>query len=79
MRNEDVLDRVWTGVVPTYMRLEEPVAGPYNRVNEVPEHIGGWVSGENERRRRGCVEGAKKVGSSSGRRWRFKNSADIDF
>lgn len=61
MRNEEVLDRVWTGVVPTYMRLGEPVAGPYNRVEEVPGHVGGWVVGENERRSRECVEGAGKV------------------
>ncbi|KAH7412303.1 putative flavin-nucleotide-binding protein [Phaeosphaeria sp. MPI-PUGE-AT-0046c] len=61
MKNEEVLGRVWTGVVPVYERLGTPAAGPYNRVKEVPGHIGEWVAEENERREREVVEGAKKA------------------
>lgn len=61
MKREDVLDAVWTGVVPVYERLGTPVPGPYNRVAKVPEHVGVWVGEENERRERGVVEGARKA------------------
>lgn len=50
MKREDVLDTVWTGVVPVYQTLGEPVAGPYNRVYEVPEYVRGFVERENRER-----------------------------
>lgn len=60
MKRDDVLDAVWTGVVPVYERLGEPRPGPYNRVKEVPEHVRKFVDGENERRERYAVEAAQK-------------------
>ncbi|KAH8723384.1 hypothetical protein GQ44DRAFT_685163 [Phaeosphaeriaceae sp. PMI808] len=60
MRREDVLDGVWTGVVPVYERLGPPVDGPYNRVKSVPAHVGGWVEGENRERERYAVDAARK-------------------
>ena len=39
MTREDVLDRVWTGVVPVRHGFGEPVASPYNRVQNVPDYI----------------------------------------
>jgi hypothetical protein len=39
LEDEDVLGRVWTGVLPLYEQFGEPVPGPYNRVQEVPEHV----------------------------------------
>lgn len=50
MKREDVLDEVWTGVVPVYERLGEPVPGPYNRVGDVPGYVKRFVEGENLRR-----------------------------
>ncbi|KAH7130321.1 hypothetical protein B0J11DRAFT_249480 [Dendryphion nanum] len=61
MKREDVLDSVWTGVVPVWEQLGTPRAGPYNRVAEVPEHVGKWVKEENERRERYAVEAAGKA------------------
>jgi nitroimidazol reductase NimA-like FMN-containing flavoprotein (pyridoxamine 5'-phosphate oxidase superfamily) len=60
MKREDVLDSVWTGVVPVYERLGSPIEGPYNRVKEVPDHVGRWVMAENERREKYAVEAANK-------------------
>jgi nitroimidazol reductase NimA-like FMN-containing flavoprotein (pyridoxamine 5'-phosphate oxidase superfamily) len=37
--DESVLDKVWTGVLPLYEQFGEPVPGPYNRVQEVPQHV----------------------------------------
>ncbi|KAM0794586.1 hypothetical protein BDR22DRAFT_883401 [Usnea florida] len=35
----DLLQRVWTGVVPMWETVGEPVAGGEGRVEEVPEHV----------------------------------------
>ncbi|KAK4044212.1 hypothetical protein C8A01DRAFT_12310 [Parachaetomium inaequale] len=42
LEDEALLGRVWTGVVPVYSVMGEPVAGGYNRVGEVPGYIEGW-------------------------------------
>lgn len=60
MKRADVLDSVWTGVIPVYEKLAEPVSGPYNRVKEVPEHVKRFVDGENARRWTYAVEAARK-------------------
>jgi len=44
----DVLEKVWTGVIPVYETFGEPQVGPYNRVREVPEHVDGFVLERNE-------------------------------
>ncbi|KAF2832630.1 hypothetical protein CC86DRAFT_401389 [Ophiobolus disseminans] len=61
LKRENVLDSVWTGVVPVYERLGEPVAGPYNRVPGVPAHVSEFVSGENEKRERYASDAARKA------------------
>lgn len=38
LQDEGVLDRVWTGVVPLYPTLGEPLPGPYNRVH-APQYL----------------------------------------
>ncbi|CAD6940561.1 unnamed protein product [Tilletia controversa] len=45
---EDVVGRVWTGVVPMSIRFGEAVPSSYNRVGEVPENIVGFVRRRNE-------------------------------
>ncbi|KAI9765411.1 MAG: hypothetical protein M1840_007369 [Geoglossum simile] len=55
----EVLDRVWTGVVPMWEQFGEPIPGPYNKVAEVPEYITGFVSAANEGHRRQAVAAAK--------------------
>jgi hypothetical protein len=48
LNDEEVMGRVWTGVVPVYEVLGEPVPGPYNRVGDVPEHVREWRERVNE-------------------------------
>ncbi|KAL9077127.1 MAG: hypothetical protein Q9161_000393 [Pseudevernia consocians] len=36
---EDLLQRVWTGVVPMWESVGEPVAGGEGRVEDIPEHV----------------------------------------
>ena len=48
LTREDVLDKVWTGVIPIYETYGEPQAGPYNRIKDVPEHVEGFVLERNE-------------------------------
>lgn len=59
LENEEVLDRVWTGVLPVYDMIGEPVEGPYNRVKEVPEHVSAFVEAFNSESR-GYAEAAAK-------------------
>ncbi|KAL2021242.1 hypothetical protein VTK56DRAFT_7321 [Thermocarpiscus australiensis] len=42
LRDEALLGRVWTGVVPVYHTRGEPVAAGYNRVAEVPGYLEEW-------------------------------------
>jgi hypothetical protein len=37
--DKEVLQRVWTGVVPVYEHFGEPIPGPYNEVQDIPEHV----------------------------------------
>ena len=39
LERKDVVDRIWTGVLPIWQTIGEPVAGRTNAVAEVPEHI----------------------------------------
>jgi len=42
-RDDSVTGRVWTGVVPVYESLGEPVASPENQVDRMPAYLDGWV------------------------------------
>ncbi|KAF2475508.1 uncharacterized protein BDR25DRAFT_382533 [Lindgomyces ingoldianus] len=60
MKREDVLDAVWTGVIPVYEKLGEPQPGPYNRIANIPEHVTKFVKEENETREKYAFEAAHK-------------------
>lgn len=47
LENEELTDRVWTGVVPVWEKIGEPVATTHNRVKEVPEHVKAHMTTEN--------------------------------
>ncbi|KAI9709669.1 MAG: hypothetical protein M1812_007647 [Candelaria pacifica] len=38
-RKDEIVDRVWTGVVPVYESYGEPIPGPSNRVQPIPSHV----------------------------------------
>lgn len=60
LKRNDVLDKVWTGVIPLYETYGEPQPGPYNRVKEVPEHVEGFVLSTNEVNERYAYDAAHK-------------------
>ncbi|KAK3712267.1 hypothetical protein LTR37_009129 [Vermiconidia calcicola] len=47
LQNPDVVDKTWTGIVPTYLTLGEPVPSEENKVKEVPEYMADWVADAN--------------------------------
>jgi hypothetical protein len=56
----EITSRTWTGVVPVYETLGEPIPGPYNEVQEVPEHIASFVASTNESNRVYALDAAIK-------------------
>ncbi|KAH8904442.1 flavin-nucleotide-binding protein [Coniochaeta sp. PMI_546] len=57
MTDEELKDRVWTGVVPVYQTLGEPLASGYNRA-EVPGYIAEYVRDANEGAKEQALEAA---------------------
>ena len=49
LKNEEMRREVWAGVVPTYLRLGDPVAAKTNLKEGLPEYLGDWVEGWNDR------------------------------
>lgn len=58
LNNEELTARVWTGVVPMWETLGEPVAGMPNRVNEPPEYLKAFIRTGNERDERYAKDAA---------------------
>ena len=56
----EVVEKIWTGVVPLYNTLAEPVPGPYNHIPDIPAHVGEYVKERNEREREYAMAAAKK-------------------
>ncbi|KAM0089456.1 hypothetical protein ACP6JD_007185 [Aspergillus fumigatus] len=49
--NNDVTNRVWTGVVPVYELFGDPVPSPENKVSGVPEYITSFIADMNKHNR----------------------------
>ncbi|KAI1498807.1 hypothetical protein F5X99DRAFT_431472 [Biscogniauxia marginata] len=60
-------DRVWTGVVPVRYALDPPLAGPYNRVPDVPAYVEEWRRRFNDEAGRRAVDAAAGDGSGKGK------------
>ena len=58
---EDVVSKFWTGVVPVWEMIGEPVASKNNRVQELPEHIRAFRQGENDENEKQAVSAANAV------------------
>lgn len=59
MESGDVVDSVWTGVVPVHQTLGGPVPGPYNAVAEVPPYLADYVKEMNADGAEHAIEAAK--------------------
>ncbi|KAL3423021.1 flavin-nucleotide-binding protein [Phlyctema vagabunda] len=60
LENGELLDRVWTGVLPVYEQFGDPVPGPYNRLQVVPEHVRLYKEGLNKLNREYAEAAARK-------------------
>lgn len=60
VEDEEVVGSVWTGVVPMYEVMGEPVPGPYNKVRDVPDHVRVWREEGNREREGYATEAATK-------------------
>lgn len=47
LRNSEVVEKTWTGVVPAYTVLADPVPNAENRVKVLPEYLADWVADAN--------------------------------
>lgn len=49
LENKDVTDRVWTGVIPIWEMVGEPIASQTNQINFIPDYITAYVKNEKEK------------------------------
>lgn len=56
----EVVEKIWTGVVPLYNTLAEPIPGPYNHILDTPAHVGEYVKERNSREREYAMAAATK-------------------
>ncbi|WPH03175.1 flavin-nucleotide-binding protein [Acrodontium crateriforme] len=47
LKDDALTAKTWTGVVPAYMTLGEPIAGESNKVKQLPEYLDDWVADVN--------------------------------
>ncbi|KAL1954194.1 hypothetical protein VTO42DRAFT_1550 [Malbranchea cinnamomea] len=55
LERPELVDKVWTGVVPIWQTFGEPIPSPYNKV-PVPEHISSYIKEMNEKNERYAKE-----------------------
>ena len=63
--NDEVTDRVWTGVIPVWETFGQPIPDPANKVAEVPGYLDSFVASHNQQNRaiaEGAVTGSAPLG-----------------
>jgi uncharacterized protein len=60
LEDDSVTSRVWTGVVPVWTQLGEPLVGPANKVAKIPDYISEYIKDENSLAKETALEQAKK-------------------
>ncbi|KHN99110.1 flavin-nucleotide-binding protein [Metarhizium album ARSEF 1941] len=60
LENEDVLNTVWTGVVPIYSTMGEPIPGPHNRVN-LPSYAKEYFENFTTEKKKQSLDAANKT------------------
>ncbi|KAF8664219.1 hypothetical protein AX16_000782 [Volvariella volvacea WC 439] len=59
LKNEGVVGRVWTGVLPLWEHVGTPVPGEKNAVDVLPEYIESWIEAKNEEGERYALDAAE--------------------
>ncbi|KAM0549836.1 hypothetical protein ACHAPJ_009278 [Fusarium lateritium] len=56
--NKELVNSTWTGVLPVYQTIGDPVPGPYNS-SQVPEHVVEFSKDTNEQRKQRSLQAAE--------------------
>lgn len=56
LKNKELKESVWTGVVPVWLQWGEPIPAKENGREEVEEYIEQWRLGENQKRKLGAYK-----------------------
>jgi len=59
IKDEELNDKVWTGVMPIWETFGEPIPGDYNKI-EVPGHVRDYIQTLNKSNKEAAFEAAKK-------------------
>ncbi|KAK5987827.1 hypothetical protein PT974_11961 [Cladobotryum mycophilum] len=59
LENEQIQDEIWTGVLPVYQVIGEPIPSGHNRI-EVPAHVSDFVKDSNTDNKEYSLEAAAK-------------------
>jgi nitroimidazol reductase NimA-like FMN-containing flavoprotein (pyridoxamine 5'-phosphate oxidase superfamily) len=62
LADEQLVGRVWTGVISSYVQYGEPVPDDTNGVAKVPEYLRTWVDKENSKNRDAAREAMEENG-----------------
>lgn len=60
LQNDEVISKVWSGVLPVWERIGPPVESKTNKVVPVPEYLSSWVRDENTSREEYAVRVASE-------------------
>lgn len=60
MEDAELVGRVWTGVIPMHYTFEEPVPGPYNKLQQTPGYLQEFVTDFNRDSKETAIEAAMK-------------------
>lgn len=60
LQSPEVAGKTWTGVVPAYQVLGEPIANEENKVKHVPEYLSDWVADVNSLNEQKAVDAVEE-------------------
>ena len=61
LKTQDLMDRVWTGVVPVHETFGKPVPSGHNRVQKIPEYLQGYLENRSEENEAFAIEAVGKT------------------
>jgi nitroimidazol reductase NimA-like FMN-containing flavoprotein (pyridoxamine 5'-phosphate oxidase superfamily) len=61
LKNDQLVQQTWTGVIPTWTTIGEPVPSSYNRVARLPGYLKSFVEEGNEHAKTAAVEAITKA------------------
>ena len=59
LKNDELRERVWTGVIPSWVQWGDPISAEGNLVKTVPQYLGEWIKDQNSQSYANAVEAAE--------------------